>query len=322
MGTRRRDAERRQVSLAVEALEDRFLLSGAASLSTPAATNEHSALFPAAHNHAEKNQTRSPSAQATLVQDSAWETSATVSKNAPSAHPAPLTMNALVKPMMDYQQDEDGSDDDSLDRTDGDASRNVPVVLPPSAYACDDAMPSLDCSFLSRSPEQTLLPAANLLAFLPLLSATGLGAAKITPLSPATSISEYALGNSDPVPAKEEMRPLPAVPQAPPTPPSPQVAEPAEPRPLSARGPLAELLPIDAEAIQQGVDAFFKELGDLAEEWREGRVLEALAPWLLAASLAGYGWIRLRAQRDRHLADLLGAGQPGSASSFLPGAEG
>ncbi|HEY7331296.1 MAG TPA: LEPR-XLL domain-containing protein [Gemmataceae bacterium] len=323
MGTRRRDAERRQASLAVEALEDRFLLSGAVSHSTPAATNEHSALFAAAHNGAVMSETASRSPQAALDKSSALQNPDVAAKDILNVNSARLVLNAPVKPIIGYQREMDVDEDDAPGRTERDAPRNGPLVFPLSAYGCNEAMPSLDCPLPSRSPAQAMLPAANLMSFLPVLSASGLGAAKMASLSPAIAISENTSGNHDPAPSKDERRPMPAVPQVPPTPLSPKVAESAEPPPSSVIRPLAELLPIDVEAIQQGVDAFFQELGDLSEEWREGRVFEELAPWLLAASLAGYGWIRLRDHRDRRLADLLGMDRPEAAPPvFIPGGEG
>jgi len=319
MGTRRRDAERRQVSLAVEALEDRFLLSGAASISTLSTTNGPSAPFAAAHYHAAKSETPSPSPQAALGHTSTWQSPALAPKDTPGAGSALLVPNVPVKPAMGYSHDGDGNDDDELNGTDGEASRNAPLMFALSSYDCNDAMTSLDCPVPSLSAGQAIAPAANVMSFLPLLSASGFGAAKITPLLPAIAISENASVDPDPAPGKEEIPPMPAVPQAPH---APKVVEPAEPPAASVVGPLAELLPIDVEVIQQGVDAFFQQLGDLSEEWREGRVLDELAPWLLAASLAGYGWIRLR-DRDRPLADLLGTDRPEAAPPvFLPGGEG
>lgn len=93
--------------------------------------------------------------------------------------------------------------------------------------------------------------------------------------------------------------------------------------PLSGGRSLAELLPIDVEAIQRGAEVFFQRLSELTEEWHEGQLVEKLAPWILVASVAGYGWIRLRDRRDRCLADLLASDQPETIPTiFLPGGKG
>lgn len=307
MGTRRRDAQRRQVSLAVEALEDRFLLSDAVSVSIPAATN--GPLLPPAPAHipAAGKEARSVSSQGNPDHSPAWQTTA-----------LPL------HPMMSYQRDDDG-DNDFTDITDRDNMQTPFSEYPLICSTGNHTTGCLDFTLPVGSPEQITLPTASLVSFLPLLSASGLGVTNIASLLPApwaTAIEENAPRILDPVPGKEELRPMPAAPEMPPSALPPLVQERPEPPPSSTGGPLAELLPIDGEAIQRGVDAFFQQLRDLSEEWRDGEVLEKLAPWLLAASVAGYGWIRLHDRRGRYLADPLGFDQPGTILSiFLSGRE-
>jgi hypothetical protein len=306
MGTRRRDTQRRQVSLAVEALEDRFLLSGAASLSIPAATNGPPALPAATHLSAAPKETRSVTPQ-----------------EMPGYPATGQTIALPVNPIMSSPREQDGDDDDPPGKTDEDASHNIAMGFPLPGPACNNSTCGIDSTLPPRSLEQMTLPAANLMPFLPLFSASGLGVTKIIsvpPIIPATAVSVYAPEHHGPPPGKEEMRPMPAAPETPPSALPPLVEKPAGAP--SSGGPFAELLPIDVEAIQRGVDAFFQRMGDLSEEWRDGQLLEKLAPWLLAASVVGYGWIRLRDRRDRDLADLLGCEQPETVPTiFLPGGE-
>jgi hypothetical protein len=305
MGTPRRDAQRRQVSLTVEALEDRWLLSDAASLSIPAATNGPAVPLPAAHINSAGNEIRSLSPQGSPDNSPPWQ--ATI---------VPL------HPMMSDQRDDDG-DNDLYDITDNDnpgsAFFGYPLLFSAGNHALDFALPA-------GSPAQMALPAASLISFLPLLSASGLGVTSVSPLFPTpspTAVAENAPQDPDPAPGKEDMRPMPSAPEAPPSALPPLVEESLESPPLPPKGPFVELLPIDVEAIQRGVDAFFQQLSDLSEEWREGQLLEKLAPWLLATSVAGYGWVRLRDRRDRSLADLLGSERLETILTiFLPGGEG
>jgi hypothetical protein len=323
MSTRTRDAERRQVSLAVEALEDRFLLSGAASLSTPAATNQPSLPLVAAHSSAAKNDASSASQQMPLGQPSVWQTPTVAAKNALSVNSVPFVMNAPLSPAMVHPPDDDGDHDEPPGMEDGEASRNAALAVPPPSSAGNNATAGRDFAAGSRLPEPMNRPAVNPMAFLPLLSAAGLGTTKTAPLPAVNAASETPQGSVSPAPGKDEMRPMPAVPEAPPTPPPPLAEEPTEPAPSLLTGPFAELLPIDMEAIQHGVDAFFKQLGDLSEEWRDGGVFEKLMPWLLAAGVAGYGWLHLRDNKVRLLADFFDRGRPEAAPTiFPPGGEG
>ncbi len=303
MGTRRRDAQRRQVSLTVEALEDRFLLSGAASLSIPAPTNEHADHVAPAHVSAAVNETRSASPLGITGHSLAWQTTA-----------FPLT------PMMSYQRDDDG-DHDSPDITDSGNSDGAVFGYPLLCTADNHVAGCLDLTLLTRTPEQMVLPTASLFSFLPLLSASGLGITNIGCLLPipATAVAENLAANPDPAAGKEELRPLPSTPEALP----PRGEDTRETPPSLHRGALVELLPIDVEAIQRGAEVFFQQLRELSEEWHDGRLVEKLAPWLLVASVAGYGWIRLRDRRDRCLAHLLASDWPETIPPiFLPGGKG
>src|SRR5579875_1173884 len=104
MGTRRRDAQRRQISLTVEALEDRFLLSGAVSLSIPTPANGPTVHVAPAQVSAVGSETRSAFLLGNTGNPLAWQT---------TAFPLTRTMN--------YQRDDDG-DNDSPDITDPDNS--------------------------------------------------------------------------------------------------------------------------------------------------------------------------------------------------------
>jgi len=307
MGTRRRDAQRRQVSLTVEALEDRFLLSSAASLAIPIPTNGPAVYVAPVHASAAGNETRFAFPPGNTGHPLAWQTTA-----------FPIT------PMMSYPRDDDG-DNDSPDITDPDNSGKVVFGYPLLCTNDNHAAGCVDLALLTRTPEQVALPATSLISFLPLLSASGLGITNLGSLLPipSTAVAENLPGNRDPAPGKEELRPLPATPEAPPSA-LPRLAEetPDTP-PSSGGGALAELLPIDVEAIQRGADVFFQQLSELSEEWHDGQLVEKLALWLLIASVAGYGWIRLRDRRDSCLADLLASDRLEAAHPiFLPGGKG
>src|SRR5579875_1890878 len=257
MGTRRRDAQRRQVSLTVEALEDRFLLSGAASLSLPAPANGPSVPLAPAHISAPGNETRSASLQANPDNASSWQT---------TAFPPHSTMS--------YQRDDDG-DNDLPDMTDRGNSDNAVFGYPLLCTTANHAAGCDDLALLTRAPEQGASPAASLISFLPLLSATGLGITNrgaLLPI-PSTVAADNAPANHNPAPGKEELRPLPATPALPSTLP-PLAEEMPDTPPLSGGRSLAELLPIDVEAIQRGAEVFFQRLSELTEEWHEGQLVE------------------------------------------------
>lgn len=326
MATRKRDAKRRQVSLAVETLEDRFLLSGDASLSFPTATSGHSVPFAVVPNSMANNETKYISLQQGLPSAAQYIThfgdKGTMSTNYHTIIP-----NPLVYPPMGLRLDEDGDGDDPPGRMDGDASRNNALEFLPTIFNCSDAAGCPSFALPPQSPVQMTLAAANGMSLLPLLSAAGLGVGKTVPLtllSPAATLSGNAPGNPGPPSRKDEMQPMPAHPEVRPSALPPLAEEPAEPPPLSKpSGPLVELLPIDVEALQRGVDAFFQQLGDLSEEWPGGRLLEKLAPWLLAVSVAGYGWIRFQDRRERSLAELFGSDRSETVPViFLTGEEG
>jgi hypothetical protein len=307
MGTRSKDAERRQISLTIEALEDRFLLSGAVVLCPPSSANQPTPALLGAPNNAAQNGNVSVRPQEVPGRTSAW--------------PIP----AYPSNPISAQRDAGVDDDDLPGMTDRDAARNSAAGFPLPSFACNNITGTLDFALPSRAAGQMDLSAANLMPFLPLVSASGIGAMKMVPIAPLSSISAVSgneAWNNVPVPGREEIPQSPTVPQAPPSFLPPLAEKPADsPPPLSGR--FAALLPIDVEAIQRGMDVFFQQLGDLSEEWRDSRVLEKLAPWLLAASLAGYGWLRLRDRRDRCLTDILPADSPKTAPSiFLPGGEG
>jgi hypothetical protein len=226
--------------------------------------------------------------------------------------------------MMSYPHDDDG-DNESPDITDPDNSHNAVFGYPLLCTTDNHAAGCLDLALLTRTPEQVALPTASLISFLPLLSASGLGITNIGSLLPipSTAAAENLPVDQDPAPGKEDFRPLPATPEEPPSAlPSP-AEEATDTPPSSGGGPLAELLPIDVEAIQRGAEVFFQQLRELSEDWHEGQLVEKLAPWLLVASVAGYGWIRLRDRRDRCLADLLATDRPETIPPiFLPGGKG
>jgi hypothetical protein len=225
---------------------------------------------------------------------------------------------------MAYQRDDDG-DNDSPDIADPDNAHNAVFGYPLLCTTDNHGAGCLDLALLTRTPEQMASPTASLISFLPLLSASGLGITNTGSLLPipSSAAAENLPADHHVAPGREDLRPLPATPEAlPSTLPSPAEEAPDTP-PLSAGGPLAELLPIDVEAIQRGAEVFFQQLSQLSEEWHEGQLVEKLAPWLLVASVAGYGWIRLRDRRDRCLADLLATDRPETIPPiFLPGGKG
>jgi hypothetical protein len=51
------------------------------------------------------------------------------------------------------------------------------------------------------------------------------------------------------------------------------------------------------ESIQRGTDAFFEHLTRFSDEWRDGRTIHTVTPWLLLASAMAYEWVRLRRLR-------------------------
>ena len=307
MGTRRRDAQHRQVSLTVETLEDRFLLSGAASLSMPTPTNGPVVLVASAHNTAVRNEAHPASPRGISGYSLAGQST-----------------SFPLHPLMAYQHDDDG-DNDSPDITDSGNSDNADFGYPLLCTTDNHAVGCLDLTLLTRTPEQMALPTVSLISFLPLLSASGLGITNVGSLLPipSTAVCENLPANHDPAPGKEDLRPLPVTPEASPST-LPPMAEDTPDTPPSSRGrPLAELLPIDVETIQRGAEVFFLQLSELSEEWQEGQLFERLAPWLLVASVAGYGWIRLRDRRDRCLADLLTSDRPETVPPiFLSGGKG
>jgi hypothetical protein len=80
-------------------------------------------------------------------------------------------------------------------------------------------------------------------------------------------------------------------------------------------------LPIDVEAIQRSADAFFEQLARLSEEWHDSGVIEKLTPWLIAASVVTYKWVRLRKKQSFRAPDSEDGWEPGPAV-FLAGDEG
>ncbi|MHB1424272.1 MAG: LEPR-XLL domain-containing protein [Gemmataceae bacterium] len=333
MGTRRRVAERKPVALAIETLEDRFLLSGAASLSVPAPMHEPTAILAAAPNSTATNAARSASPQESPSYASAQPAPASVvsqplsaasAKGAGGINYIPLFFPTAINP-PGYQRDADG-DQEVLIRVDADAYRNVASAAPLS-FVDNDAAGGQNFALPYRALEEITARTASPLPFLPLLSASGLGilgTASSPWIPPAAAISGNASGNHDPPVREDGGSPMPETPQALPATPLPRLEKSAASPPhLPPRVPLADRVPIDLEAIQRGVDAFLQQLSQLSEQWSDSRLLEKIVPCLLATSVAGYGWFRFRNRRERRLADL--SGQDGLITAptiFLPGEEG
>jgi hypothetical protein len=147
-------------------------------------------------------------------------------------------------------------------------------------------------------PAETLLQTGVLHLSLEQLSAAGLsrlGLAAAIAL-PAAVIS-LETGEAVASSYGEEAEMPPAAESAPqPVPPPVAATDGPAPAP-SPGGPIADLVPIDVEAIQRGVDSFFERLAGLSEEWSDGQVLEKLTPWCMAATVAAHEWARWRRLR-------------------------
>jgi hypothetical protein len=69
---------------------------------------------------------------------------------------------------------------------------------------------------------------------------------------------------------------------------------PIVPPPQEAHLPLAGFLPLDLTVLQQGVDAFFTQLGNLGRDWPDARLSVEVATWLAVASALVLEGARLR----------------------------
>jgi hypothetical protein len=57
------------------------------------------------------------------------------------------------------------------------------------------------------------------------------------------------------------------------------------------------------EAIQHSADAFFEGIAQISEEWQDNWIIQRLTPWLGAATVAAYQWVRLRRRQARSAPD-------------------
>jgi hypothetical protein len=112
---------------------------------------------------------------------------------------------------------------------------------------------------------------------------------------------------------------------APPAPPSqplelpPPTEMPDTPAPALPLGdPFADLLPLDAAALQRSADTFFAQLAGLSEVWSDGPAIDRLVPWAMAAGVAAYEWLRWRRTRSALTSEDHGGPEPGA---FLTGDE-
>jgi hypothetical protein len=98
---------------------------------------------------------------------------------------------------------------------------------------------------------------------------------------------------------EEEMEPPPQMRPAPPSSAAPPAEERESPPLTPILGcPFADRLPLDVEAIQHSADAFFEQIAKISEEWQDGRVFQELTPWIAAACMAAYQWVRLRKKQS------------------------
>ena len=65
----------------------------------------------------------------------------------------------------------------------------------------------------------------------------------------------------------------------------------------SSGSPIADVLPIDVEAIGRSLDAFLDRLASLSQEWIDGPMIEKLTPWCMAVTVVAFEWARLRRRR-------------------------
>jgi hypothetical protein len=160
------------------------------------------------------------------------------------------------------------------------------------------------CEILTR--EQTPAQDGAHLLLLNLFSTAGLGSAA-TGVVPTTSRVAASgdvgvrLGGA----AREERRePIPKLSNLPPSRDVPPAEETEAPPPAPVLGsPFADLLPIDMEAIQHNADAFFEQIAQISEEWQDNWIIQRLTPWLVAATVAAYQWVRLRRRQARSSSD-------------------
>jgi hypothetical protein len=351
MGARRIDPRRRSVLLAVEPLEDRFLLSAAVSSSVgacaapappnPVAGQQRVQSQPSPPNDSAAQQTTSgPSAPVPAVKAAQEETGLVLkgesggtsggaqAVSTPVAGTPPPTSNSVTGEKGSWQalysaaSPHAAIDPYARGRDDDDDS---PTMEYEEAH-----LPSHQASFeqyhstiaviavlhdgASAGPGGTTIQVGSPHSTLDLLSAAGLGtvglarAATILPATTASLETGWGHGHAE----GNEGREKPQAPQGQPLIIPPLAGEEEDPPLVSSPGgPFANLLPMDVEAIQRSADAFFEQLARLSEEWHDSGVIEKLTPWLVAASVVAYKWVRLRRKR--------GFSPPGSEDNWEAG---
>jgi hypothetical protein len=165
---------------------------------------------------------------------------------------------------------------------------------------------------------ETSIQAAGQHAALNLLSAAGLGAVGVVHVAtslPATAVSPETSRGPGQAEGDRGEGTMPQAPESQPLGVPPPAQIPGGHAPMVSPGDLfSGLVPVDGEAIRRSADAFFAQLAGLSEEWDDGRVIERLTPWLMAAGVVAYEWFRLRRRRSLCAADPEQNGGPGPAA--------